>query len=117
MALSKVEAFVFGGEFGHFVTAFEFAHGRLVIEFKPMEDNRQDRAALVVATFADAVMIDSWNDPEEAWEFPLDPIGFESESSGDRWKFTLFCGTVERNWESAWPTLSNPRNSRPEGQQ
>jgi hypothetical protein len=108
MAISKVESFVFGGPCAHFVTSFDFADGVVTIPFRPIEGNRQDCAAFVVATFVDAVVTSIWNDAEETLEFPLDPIGFDSESSGERWRFNLFCGSVEWNWESAWPSLSFP---------
>ena len=108
MGLSKVEALVFGGPCSHFVTGFDFSDSVVAIRFMPMEKNRQDDAAFVDATFADAVILRIWTDPEQAWEFPLDPVGFYSEPCGQRWKFTLFCGGIEWIWESAWPTLSLP---------
>ena len=111
MALSEVERFVFGGHCAHFVTAFDFADGRVEIQFRPMENNRQDGAAFVGGTFADAVILSVWTSPDETVEFPLDLIGFDSEPSGEQWRFTLFCGGVEWFWESAWPILSLP--SRP----
>jgi hypothetical protein len=54
MALSRIESFVFGGPCAHFVTALNFTDGLIVVQFKPIEDNRQDGEPFVVAKFADA---------------------------------------------------------------
>jgi hypothetical protein len=105
MPLSKVEAFVFGGNCGHFVTSFDFANGVVTVTLKPIESDRPDGAASVIAVFAQAENLEFWEDVDAAWEYPLDIIGFDSYPLGDRWKFVLNCQTVEWIWEADWPSL------------
>jgi hypothetical protein len=105
MPLSKIEAYIYGGDCGHFVTAFNLTNSDVTIEFEPMDNDRPDGATSVVAVFPNAVLNSYEEDPEWNRQFPLDPIGFDASPSGDRWKFVLHCDSVEWIWESEWPIL------------
>lgn len=108
MALTKVEAYVFGGNGAHFVTGFDFVHGQITLTLRPMDEPSLGVPVNVTANFANAIMIDTWEDPDEDLVWPLDIIGFDSYPCGSRWKFVLNCAVVEWSWQSEWPVLSSP---------
>jgi hypothetical protein len=103
MALTKIEAYLFGGNQAHFLKAFVCEDHRVIIVLTPMEPNARGD---VTATFADATMVSEWTDPEEPAEWPLDILGFDCYQSDDRWKFVLHCMVIEWVWESKWPEAS-----------
>ena len=110
MALTKIEAFLFGGgNQAHFVKAFEQAGKRIRITLTPMEPSARGD---VTATFGDVEMLSEWTDPEEPPERPLDILGFDWYQSGDQWKFVLHCMVIEWVWESKWPEMSMVRPGR-----
>ena len=78
MNLTEIEAYVYGGNCAHFVTAFESNDREIRIEFAPMGNNRPDGATIVVATFANSVLLSCDEGADDAWSYPLDPIGFYS---------------------------------------
>ena len=106
MALTKVEADVFGGNGAHFVTAFNFADGQITLTLRPMDEPPRGGPANVTAKFPNAVLTDTCEDPDERFVWPLDIIGFDSYPCGSRWKFVLNCDAVEWIWESEWPVVS-----------
>ncbi len=107
MALTKIEAFIFGGNRAHFVTALTSANSQITVTVVPVEDEPLSGTAEITATFPAAVVLSIWEDPAEKSEWPLDIIGFDSYPVGNRWKFVLNCDTIEWVWESAWPVLSS----------
>lgn len=63
MELSKIEAYVYGGCCGHFVTAFSFTNSDVTVQFKPIENDRSDGAVSIVAVFPNAVITSTEEDP------------------------------------------------------
>lgn len=103
MELARIEEFLFSGHDAHFVTAFTHDDCVITLKLTPVEARAVDET---IATFANSSALDIWQDPSEAPEWPLDIVGCDCYSRGQRWRFVLNCDTIEWTWESDWPSVN-----------
>lgn len=106
--LSEIEREVFPGNKARMLSGFAHDNGVITATFTAIEPKRRSAESDMVATFANAVMLEVWKDREEREEWPLDIIGFDCYGAGkNRWKFVLNCDCIEWSWTSQWPVLTH----------
>jgi len=119
MALTAIEAALFGGSGVHAVIAFTIAPAAIMVSIAPWLDEADnaigqwtDQSAQTDGHFHDAhviaceLMDDDVPQGEEP-SLPWDIIGFDVYDLGHgRGRFVLHCAEIEHVWESAWPLIT-----------
>lgn len=104
MTVTAIESFLLAGrnqsDPAPFVSKLSFSQGAVTVNVV----SKPGRQELATLHFANATMKSVWFDGDEAIEWPLDVIGFDSYREGESWRFVVYCSSLEFEWVSAWPS-------------
>jgi len=85
-----------------------FADGLLIITVVAVPSGNE----IATLLFPNATIASVWFDENDTVEWPLDIVGFDSQSTGEFWRFVLNCGSVELCRNSGWPSKTIQPNLR-----